>query len=195
MPEAQETARLSGAAGTAAASVVLRHGMETRWPSGTAGSGRPGQRQQGWLCAKHNSPPGRPRKKKARQAWQSQRSLNLLYSSECYISAGKIPYPHLISQRFLVEKVRFFPRSDALSQSGSLSLTVGFSHFDIPRVVCVRQLRAELAIMTHPLHKILSQMLRLLSGHDFRYNRLVQTLLVCHSGSHQVHGDFVLLFF
>ncbi|EQB9980189.1 hypothetical protein ISU95_21745 [Enterobacter cloacae] len=30
MPEAQETARLSGAAGTAAASGVLRHGMEAR---------------------------------------------------------------------------------------------------------------------------------------------------------------------
>lgn len=105
MPEAQETALLSGAAGTAAASVVLRHGMETRWPEGTAGSGRPGQRRRSWLCAKHDSPPGRPRKKKARQAWQSQRSLNLLCFSECYISAVKIPYPLLISQRFLVEKV------------------------------------------------------------------------------------------
>ena len=30
MPEAQETARLSGAAGTATASVGLRHGMEAR---------------------------------------------------------------------------------------------------------------------------------------------------------------------
>ncbi|HID3974813.1 TPA: hypothetical protein ACXE0Z_004277 [Enterobacter cloacae] len=61
MPEAQETARLSGAAGTAAASGgMLRHGMETRWPEVTAGSRRPGQRQQGWLCAKHESPPGRP---------------------------------------------------------------------------------------------------------------------------------------
>ncbi len=63
MPEAQETARLSGAAGTAAASGVLRHGMETRWPEGTAGSGRPGQRQPRWLCAEHDSPPGRRVKK------------------------------------------------------------------------------------------------------------------------------------
>lgn len=60
MPEAQETARLSGEAGTAAASVDVASGMETRWPEVTAGSRRTGQRQQGWLCAKHDSPPGRP---------------------------------------------------------------------------------------------------------------------------------------
>ncbi|WP_218969380.1 MULTISPECIES: hypothetical protein, partial [Enterobacter cloacae complex] len=45
MPEAQGTARLSGAAGTAAASVGVASGMETRWPEETAGLGRPGQRQ------------------------------------------------------------------------------------------------------------------------------------------------------
>ena len=46
----------SGAAGTAAASGVyaVASGMETRWPE------RPGQRQQCWLCAEHDSPPGRP---------------------------------------------------------------------------------------------------------------------------------------
>ena len=59
MPEAQETARLNGCCKRGVAS-----GMETPWPEVTAGSRRPGQRQQGWLCAKHDSPPGRPRKKK-----------------------------------------------------------------------------------------------------------------------------------
>ena len=51
---AQATARQRGAAGTAAASVGIASGMETRWPE------RPGQRQPGWLCAEHDSPPGRP---------------------------------------------------------------------------------------------------------------------------------------
>ena len=53
---AQATARQGGASGTEAASLplTLRHGMETRCPEGA------GQRQRSWLCAKHDSPPGRP---------------------------------------------------------------------------------------------------------------------------------------
>ncbi|HGY0482227.1 TPA: hypothetical protein ACNUIJ_003955 [Salmonella enterica subsp. enterica serovar Derby] len=51
LPEAPSPARQSGVTGTVAASVLLRHGMETRWPEG------PGQRQLRWLCAQHDSPP------------------------------------------------------------------------------------------------------------------------------------------
>lgn len=51
LPEAPSPARQSGVTGTVAASVQLRHGMETRWPEG------PGQRQLRWLCAQHDSPP------------------------------------------------------------------------------------------------------------------------------------------
>ncbi len=43
MPEAQETARQSGAARTAAASGGCCVRMETRWPEGTAGSEGPGR--------------------------------------------------------------------------------------------------------------------------------------------------------
>ncbi len=57
---AQGTARQGGASGTEAASLplTLRHGMETRCPGGA------GQRQRSWLCAKHDSPPGRPLRKR-----------------------------------------------------------------------------------------------------------------------------------
>ncbi|PAC07815.1 hypothetical protein CD006_25440 [Enterobacter sp. 10-1] len=56
MQGAQDTARQGGASGTEAASLLLtlRHGMETRCPGGA------GQRRRSWLCAKHDSPPGRP---------------------------------------------------------------------------------------------------------------------------------------
>lgn len=53
---AQATARQGGASGTEAVSLslTLRHGMETRCPGGV------GQRRRSWLCAKYDSPPGRP---------------------------------------------------------------------------------------------------------------------------------------
>jgi hypothetical protein len=54
MQEAQYTARLSGAAGTAAASADV-----ASW-DGCPQPGGAGQRQSGWLCAKHDRPPGRP---------------------------------------------------------------------------------------------------------------------------------------
>jgi len=54
--QAQATARQGDASGTEAVSLplTLRHGMETRCPGGA------GQRRRSWLCAKHDSPPGRP---------------------------------------------------------------------------------------------------------------------------------------
>ncbi|EMF1903586.1 hypothetical protein AAIQ03_004654 [Raoultella ornithinolytica] len=58
--------------------LTLRHGMETRCPGETGGAG---QRRRSWLCAEHDSPPGRPPQKRERQ---ELKCFSFLYSATLY---------------------------------------------------------------------------------------------------------------
>nr|DAH06155.1 MAG TPA: hypothetical protein [Bacteriophage sp.] len=67
-------------------------------------------------------------------------------------------------------------------------------HLDVTRIGCAGELDALLAVVSHALHEILTQVFWLLSGYHFGDYRHVQALFVGDAGRGKVNVYFVLLF-
>lgn len=157
---------------TDAASVVATEGWKPA-------ARRAGQRQLCWLGAKHDSPGSRQgsRPASAKSVREYQQENEQAQAAYYHRQEKKLTHwPEKTITRHEKKSASEGQKASGMALFLNLILFSG-----IFRGVFVRQLRTDLAIMLQPHLEILSQMFRLLSGHQFSDHRHGQPFFIGHT--------------